>query len=284
MQPHRGEVWIAYLGRDAQGTELGGKVGKDGRRQPSRPVLVVSSDNFNEESDRVTVIPLMKYKEGREYTRNWAFRIFRDQVKRVEKVDGQLEYPINLVDCGQFSTLNYRGKHTDLSYFCGRIEEHQIYRYLSLGLQMVLAGRLTAHFEDGSDKATRLPVSYGDVIELNWHASRCAFLVVSSPAVDQLRDYMELPTFHGMKRLQHITVVRLDTNKYEQSHTAIAVKTRHDNTQASKAWTALCQEIYTFNWSERRLAIVGKVAMNCMQEVDEAIRKYLDLPSGYIDV
>ncbi|MFI5398314.1 MAG: type II toxin-antitoxin system PemK/MazF family toxin [Candidatus Binatia bacterium] len=110
--PHRterGDIWYVRLsdpdtGRAARRTEVGAK--KD---QPIRPCVVVSSNFFNEAADRITVVPLNVYSEGKEDTMaRWAATISGG--RGYHPITGKLQEPGVCQTCGR----EWHGEGADL--------------------------------------------------------------------------------------------------------------------------------------------------------------------------
>lgn len=93
----RGQIYNAFLGRDARPKELGGKEGRTGA---FRHVVIVSSSVINKNSDRVTIAPVMNYKlDGKELHINWGFWLPNRDVEDARLNDH------NFVECGQLWTV-----------------------------------------------------------------------------------------------------------------------------------------------------------------------------------
>ena len=291
-EPQRGEIWRAKFIHRA-GTELLGE----------HPCLIVSANEYNEGCDRLTVVPLTTYKPGKEDKRSpWAVTItnmndveldprnerYGDE-KLGEWFDKGRGIPFkSIIDCAQPWTIfkhSPSDQYTDLRWDrrYGKLHERMMIR-VDTSLQ-VLIGDI--HYNG------YLRYREGHVLTLNLpHTPYQRYLVVSSPAIDAIREQIRVKERVGYQErpLGQCTVVPLVSAEYykdlfgEALVDVYPIGGKPDPTPE----LALCYEIYTIDWRSRGAVggPVGRVydrnaddvAERDMVDVREALWDYLDLP------
>lgn len=277
----RGRIYNAFLGRHARGTEPGKKPGDAG---PYRHAIIVSNSNINEGRDRVTIAPIFNYKlDGKELHLNWGFWLPKSDVEEAYLNED------NFADCGQLWTVfcphtSKEAKQTlphdvNLDFSNGYRGYRGTLKYrerLDLALQIVINDRIIISQETRTSKFGHVPMQ-GDVVELDLpnHHERAQALVISAPGIDNLRNLIRLKSTN--QPLNHITVVPLIKN-YNSKETAglVSIET-HTESNVILGWQAVCYEIYTIDWKERRHKVIGTVRN--MNNVIRNLRQYLDLPA-----
>jgi hypothetical protein len=281
----RGEIWSANLGRGARGTELGAKLHPmSGRNLPWRPALIVSSEAFNAERDRVTIAPLMHYRDFREYTIEWGMCLpLSDIAMDPSNSEHGSLYKDSLVDCGQLWTIHAprrsraaeanRAIPRDINFDrrCGEIKDHL---RLNITLQIAVGGGITGMREE-------MEFGHGDILSIDYPGrpkQRC--LVISHSLVD-LRRHRTVVHRPFRRQLNQTTVVPLEpftlSDDGEIDPGTALVEVADKTSPRQNMWLAICQEICTIDWQERRPTLLGSACD--MRGVNEAVREYLDLPS-----
>src|ERR1700687_358339 len=120
--PHRNEVWWVRLSdpstrRGPKGSEEGAKPDKAGanpRIGPEwRPCVVVSNDEFNENSAAVTVAVFTKYREDKEHRlERWAATVYTSSYPRNLHMSAHGFDPVagrgwtdSVIDCAMLATV-----------------------------------------------------------------------------------------------------------------------------------------------------------------------------------
>jgi hypothetical protein len=302
QQPKRGEIWRVKLGERKQGTELLGE----------HPCLVISSDDYNDQNSRITIVPITSYDEHREESRSlWGVTItnrrdidfdpknityhkYRNGVRYSEQIliyrkDGKLYKSI--IDCGQMWTIfKFPEGHPDNELRWdrrhGELEDTPMIA-VEAALQVVISGCIELNRIEESDP----PYQAGDVLEMDLQSTvsdkeeRSQCLVVSSTAVDAIRERIMLrrQPKNRLVPLGHCTVVPLWPPPYDydpkkdRGVIEVTVYSKVKN-RSSKKVLALCFEPYTVNWYERDTTLVGSVHRDHVEAVRHMLRDYLDLP------
>jgi mRNA-degrading endonuclease toxin of MazEF toxin-antitoxin module len=305
--PQRGEIWRVKWG-GKQGTELGA-----GKVYDERPCLIVSLESFyidedgQRVSDRLTVVPLTHYEPRKEVVRSlWSAIITnRDDVhldpRNTTQYPEELQLKLwdtdrygnripyqSIIDCGQISTV-YATSLEDLNndlcwdFRYGKLRDEKILS-VDAALQIVLGGSI--HYDDSSSPVRTLPVREGDVLTVRLPErnlvcdQKC--LVVSSPGIDVIREYIEVEMGHRKpkRKLRHCTVIPLEEDEKYKSTAGLAdvlVYPKDDPNNPELA-VAVCGEIYTLDWWARGGLVIGQVYDEDMSRVRKELGKYLDLP------
>lgn len=284
IKPRRGEIWYVNLsdpatGREARGSEIGAKPDEQGEQQPERPCLIVSADDFNENRDGLTIVPLTHYEDRKNNTMPWAeiIRPWTDvdidsaNTKNPKKL--KTDKP-SIIDCAQLWTVFATDKPSlpnDLRWRCGKLKDLS---GVNAYLQDILVSGGVRRIPEG------LRFQEGDVLSLDLpgrSGQQC--LVVSSVAVDRRREKIWV---ERLKRgLGHITVVPLELrDDYDEKDHGIApVEIHASGTQPrSDIALAICQEIYTVDWRARNAPRKPIGQVHYMSDVRTALRHSLDLP------
>lgn len=272
--PYRGQVYNAFLGRHARGNEIGAKPGPRGAY---RHVVIISNSDINKGRDRVTIAPVMNYKaEGKELHINWGFWLPNSDVE-----DARLNED-NFVDCGQLWTVfsphtSEKSKKNlpqgiNLNNYRGTLKYRE---RLDLALQIVVNDKIVIGQDIRASKFNHIPMQ-GDVVELDLpnYSKRAQALVISAPGIDTIRNIIPLKATN--QPLGHITVIPIENQTVADdisSRVAIEIQTENKIIHHCQA---VCYEIYTIDWKERRHKIIGTVRN--MDKVIHKLRQYLDLP------
>ena len=290
--PTRSEVWEVELGRRRVGTEFGAHIPQQGR-----PCLIVSADEFNEESEGLTVLHLTEYRPDKEDIISlWAVAVARRDVVPDTRTGG-ISFK-SIIDCAQpWTIFKLPSGHPDnelrWNRRLGRLKDELMIR-VEAALQVLLGGAV--RYDDD------LTYQEGDVIEANLprmplqaHEARHRCLVVSSPGIDAIREQMRVyveavPGQREPRSLSHCTVVPLVSTQYDKgylSETLVDVYPFGQEIGSPTRELAICQEIYTIDWQSRvqgepvgRVLDRGRddVEKHDMEDVREALRYYLRLP------
>src|SRR4051812_432833 len=97
--PPRGEIWRGWV--EGVGREIGGKM------DPERACFVGFFCFFNEEGDRLSIVPFTDYTEGKEDTMSlWglSIRLNRD-INNYNPRSGDEGREKSIIDCGQIYTV-----------------------------------------------------------------------------------------------------------------------------------------------------------------------------------
>lgn len=271
--PPRREIWRVRL--QGEGTEIGAK------KDPERPCLIVSSDLFNDGSERLTVVPLTDYADGKEDTMaHWGVSIrLKKDIEGYNPRPGDETREKSIVDCGQIYTipLNWLDD-SQWKHRYGKLTDVSMIR-VDIALQALLAG--TIGYNPYSQKG--LPFWEGDVLEANlpeYPHHRC--LVVSSATIDLLRDRIWIRKLN--RHLRHCTIVPLHPGD-EEGPTIIPIIIQPEDQADFTIERAMCREVQTIDWHKRTgwrqrkgLRIVGRVENEYLSKVRKALRQYLHLP------
>ena len=276
---------------------MGAKVGEKSRRLLSeRPCVVLSSDYYNENRDRITVAPLTQFDStleqrlflwgpaidyGKEVEFDPSNATYIPETERLWNTDWSAKtgrQPLGILEGTQlwtiFATDGGKELPNDVRWDRrhGRLKDMN---KVAAALQAVLSGAIRG------DRGT-LEYDEGDVFAVDVpgrRSQRC--LVVSSTIVNSLR---ETTTVAKLSRpLGLITVVPILTLEEADGcdpkidHTSAYIEISFDRGKNSELAIALCQELYTIDWRSRNATPpVGHVYD--MRDVQLALRKYLDLP------
>jgi mRNA-degrading endonuclease toxin of MazEF toxin-antitoxin module len=289
-KPQRGEIWRVRLGLQRRKTEPG-----VGKFPMERPCLIVSSNDFNEGADRLTIVPTTKHTDAKEDMISLCGVTIRvpddinidptnelypeEEKLRVEKIGYQghtTPYKV-IIDCSQLYTifafdpamrpeLDADLCDLRLNRRYGILAQNAMIR-IDAALQVVVGGGIHYHQE-------ALPFKEGDILELNLPiGDRVRCLVVSSSAVDTIRKH------RGLKQCTVVPLVPIQY--YDASYppgVAIVEIYPHDNQQDPASALAICQEIYTIDWQSRNVISIGRASDRDIENVREALREYLDIP------
>lgn len=317
--PRRGEIWTCSL-LGAVGEEMGAKIGDNGEPRPERRCVVVSKNAFNADGF-LTVVPLWTHPKARPgrfgprkswvvhdavgssvdwgSTARWAATIRPDstEARRFFKSKGipyqyefhgrtpeswdETRWNASFVDCGQLWTVRYGDSSTDEVHWHGPTAQltHVARVNVDTALQALLSPWVRLDREC-------VVYQYGDIVEMRFGSSRMLWLVVSSPAIDYLRENIWAHRQDPERRrpFGFVTVVPLEvlTGPPDISGEA-TVESIH---LGDGSWMrAHCADIRTLDWRERspRRHPLRPTADE-MGRVRRTILDYLGLPSLSVDV
>lgn len=316
--PARGEIWTFAL-RGAAGTEMGGKIDDRGQADDRRRCVIVSRDSLRRRA-RLTVVPLqthllfkknpkrdpvLLHNEIDESISSWAQRArwaasVRPYQRRVQEalnkkgepydyefgardrdswVEGQ--WNPSVVDCGQLWTLPYAqaGAPPDSNHLEWTGPRAKLTDVALTNIETALHVLLSPWSRFPPEN---LRFQEGDVLRLNFFGTQRPWVVVSSPAIDYLRQniWAHRSNPNKRRRFTNITVVPLLLNPAPHlrpnNNPSVPLVTLTDGTEA----VAYCHEIYTFDWQVRTpKAMDLQLSPDSLVRVRHAIRIYLDLPT-----